>query len=103
MRHIELFCERLQITVEGDLSGPVRWQFTGEAEQSLEGDALTAWLKDRGDKASNPARTFIEAAASGAPATPCFRDALPAHRIVDAIYRSAAADGELVRDAEGPR
>jgi predicted dehydrogenase len=102
MRHIELFCERLHIVVEGDLVGPVRWQFTGEAPQVLEGDELTAELRRRGDVGSNPARTFIDAVAAGGPASPCFADALPAHRIVDSIYRSADAGGELIRNAEAP-
>jgi hypothetical protein len=34
-RRIEIFCERLFIAVEGDLVGPVRFQFTGEPEQCL--------------------------------------------------------------------
>jgi predicted dehydrogenase len=102
MRHIELFCERLHIVVEGDLSGPVRWQFTGEPACSLAGDELTAELARRGDVGSNPARTFLDAVAAGRPASPCFADALPAHRIVDSIYRSADAGGRLVTDAEHP-
>jgi predicted dehydrogenase len=102
MRHIELFCERLHIVVEGELDGPVRWQFTGEPAQVLQGDALTADLAARGDVGSNPARSFLDAVASGTAASPCFADALPAHRIVDSIYRSADAGGDLVRLAEAP-
>jgi predicted dehydrogenase len=102
MRHIELFCERLHIVIEGDLAGPVRWQFTGEAPQSLAGEALNEELVRRGDVASNPARSFLDAVAAGTPASPCFADALPAHRIVDSIYRSADLGGEVVRNAEAP-
>ena len=102
MRHVEVFCERLHVVIEGDAVGPVRWRFTGEPEQRVEGDALTAELAARGDDLANPARAFLEAVAAGGPADPDFAAALPAHRVVDSIYRSAAAGGELVRSAEQP-
>ena len=100
MRHVEVFCERLHVVIEGDFVGPVRWQFTGEPEQRVEGDALTAELAARGDTTSNPSRSFLQALAGGGPADPDFAAALPAHRVVDSIYLSAGSGGELVRDAE---
>ena len=43
-RRVEVLCERLHVTVEGDWFGPVRWTFTGEPEQVLENDELIAAL-----------------------------------------------------------
>jgi predicted dehydrogenase len=40
-------------------------------------------------------RRFLEAAAAGRPAHPGFEDALAAHRVVDACYRSAAEGREV--------
>jgi predicted dehydrogenase len=96
LRHVEVFCERMHAVVEHDMTGPVRWRFTGEHEQGLSGDALVAELAARGDADGNPARTFLDAVAAGRPADPCLAAALPAHRIVDAIYASAEAGGALV-------
>ena len=100
MRHVEVFCERLHVMVEGDSVGPVRWRFTGEPERRVDGEELIAELAARDDHDANPARAFLRAVQQGGPAHPDFAAALPAHRIVDSIYRSAAAGGELVRDAE---
>ena len=99
-RHIEVLCERLHVVVEGDIVGPVRWHFTGEEEQSLKGRALEARLSELGDDRSNPAQAFLEAVRDGRPADPGFREALPAHAVVDAVYRSADADGDPERDPE---
>jgi predicted dehydrogenase len=101
-RHIEIFCERLFIVLENEFSGPVRWQFTGEPEQTLRGKELVADLEARGDDRANPARAFLTAVRDGAPCDPDFAEALPAHRIVDAVYRSADADGAVVTDPELP-
>ncbi len=98
-RHIELFCERLYVCIEGDFTGPVRWQFTGDEMRSLEGDALVAALGDQEDR-GNPARAFLTAVAQHRTADPDFSAALGAHRLVDAVYRSAADDGEVVRDLQ---
>jgi len=99
-RHIEILCERLHVVIEGDTFGPVRWQYTGEDVQSLEGRPLIDKLERRDDNRWNPARAFIEAVEGGGPADPDFAAALPAHRIVDAVYRSADEGGELVRHPE---
>ncbi|MEY2399820.1 MAG: hypothetical protein QOJ00_2994, partial [Actinomycetota bacterium] len=32
LRHVEVFCDNLYVKLEGDRTGPVRWQFTGEQE-----------------------------------------------------------------------
>ena len=64
-RRIEIFCERLFVAVEGDLVGPVRFQFTGEPEQCLEGEALAAALRAAGDDVENPATAFLSAIQAG--------------------------------------
>lgn len=95
-RLIEIFCERLHVAVEGDLVGPVRFRFTGEPEQRLEGDALRAALQTKGDDVANPAESFLAAVEGGGRAAPDFAEALPAHRLADACYASAAAGGAPV-------
>jgi predicted dehydrogenase len=98
-RRIEIFCERLFVAVEGDLVGPVRFQFTGEAEQVLERGALLEALRARGDDSVNPATAFLAAVRDGRPADPDFAAALPAQRLADAVYASADAGGALIRPA----
>jgi predicted dehydrogenase len=95
-RRVEIFCERLFFAIEGDLVGPVRFQFTGEPEQCLEGKALRAALRAKGDDVENPANAFLAAVRDGTRADPEFAAALPAHRLADAVYASADAGGALV-------
>jgi myo-inositol 2-dehydrogenase/D-chiro-inositol 1-dehydrogenase len=95
-RRIEIFCERLFVAIEGDLVGPVRFQFTGEPEQCLEGAALRDALRARGDDVANPAECFLAAVQGGTRADPDFAAALPAHRLADAVYASADAGGAPV-------
>jgi predicted dehydrogenase len=92
-RRVEIFCERLFVAIEGDLVGPVRFQFTGEAEQCLAGAGLRAALRAKGDDVANPASVFLGAVRDGVRADPDFAAALPAHRLADAIYASAEAGG----------
>jgi predicted dehydrogenase len=96
LRRVEVFCSRLYAALEGDWAGPVRWQFTGEAEQVLEGDDLATAVAESGDAApTNQATAFLAAVRDGTPAHPSFAAALPAHRVVDALYASAAAGGAV--------
>jgi myo-inositol 2-dehydrogenase/D-chiro-inositol 1-dehydrogenase len=95
-RRVEVVCERLWAALEGDSIGPVRWQRPGESPQSLQGEALLAEVKTRGLKTKNPDGAFVTAVAEGRPASPDFADALRAHVVVDAAYRSAAAGGQAV-------
>ena len=81
-RRIELFCERLFVAIEGDLVGPVRFQFTGEPEQCLEGAALRDALRAKGDDVANPATAFLSAVREASAPTPtsprrCRRTAWP--------------------------
>lgn len=103
LRRVEVLCERLFVALEGDFTGPVRWQFTGEGERVLEGEALAAAVADAGDTATvNSATAFLSAVRDGTPALPSLAEALPAHRVVDAIYASAADGGEVVRLTASP-
>jgi len=97
-RRVEFFCERLFVAIEGDLVGPVRWQFTGEAERCLERDALRDALRAEGDDVVNPATVFLSAIRDGRSADPDFAAALPAHRLADAVYASADAGGERISE-----
>jgi predicted dehydrogenase len=103
LRRVEVFCERLHAVIEGDLFGPVRWQYTGEPEQMVENDGLLEECRTRGLDVTNTARTFLQAVAAGRPASPDFAEALAAHRLVDALYASADAGGVLVTDPYGAR
>ena len=50
----------------------------------------------RGRAVGQPAATaFLTAVRDGTPAQPSFAEALPAHRVVDALYASAAAGGAV--------
>jgi predicted dehydrogenase len=89
LRRIELFTERSHTTVEGDWYGPVATLTTGTDPQTFEGDALLAEVRGRGLTVGNPDKAFLQAVASGGPASPSFADALRAHVVVDAVYRSA--------------
>ncbi len=97
MRRVEVFGERLYAALEGDLVGPVRWRFNGEPEQCLEGEALAHALADLGDQAPSSATTFLRAVRDGSPAEPGFAESLPAHRLADAVYASAAKGGTPLR------
>jgi UDP-N-acetyl-2-amino-2-deoxyglucuronate dehydrogenase len=97
LRRMEVLCERLFVALEGDFTGPVRWQFTGEEERVLAGAELASAVAAAGDTATvNGATAFLTAVRDGTPAHPSLADALPAHEVVDAIYASAAAGGAVV-------
>ncbi len=96
-RGIEIFCDRLHVRIDGDFAGPVRWQFTGSEPEVAETDALMAMVAADADR-GNPARAFLTAVRDGQGASPCFADAVGAHELVDAVYRSADADGAPVGD-----
>ncbi len=94
LRRVEVFCERLFVALDDDWFGPVSWVRAGDgAEQQLGGDKLVAEIERRGLVAGNPDAAFVRAVADGVPAWPSFDDAVRAHEVVDAVYRSAAAGG----------
>lgn len=98
-RRIEIFCERALYTLEGEWFGPLHWERSGgggDDSGELSGDALNDWLARRDIRTAWPEQRFLEAIRGGTPASPGFADALRAHQVVDAIYRSAAAGGSSV-------
>jgi myo-inositol 2-dehydrogenase / D-chiro-inositol 1-dehydrogenase len=98
LRRVEVLCERLFVALEGDFTGPVRWQFSGEEERVLAGRDLASAIAEAGDTATvNPATAFLTAVRDGSVAEPSLAEAVRAHRVVDAIYASADAGGAVVR------
>ncbi|MDQ2678125.1 MAG: Gfo/Idh/MocA family oxidoreductase [Actinomycetota bacterium] len=101
-RRIEVFCERSLVTLEGDVFGPVLAQ-DSDGELRLDGDELVAWLRGRAVPLLSAEQEFLvavrEQLEGGRPARlrPDVHDALRAHELVDAVYRSASADGSAVR------
>jgi predicted dehydrogenase len=98
LRHVEFFCDTLYVKLEGDGLGPVRWQFTGEAEEVVDGDDTIAFLRDAGDRMPTLEKNFLTAVRDGTPASPTFREAIAGHQIVDALYASADAGGVPITD-----
>jgi predicted dehydrogenase len=97
-RRVELFCERRWIALEGDdWWGPVRWVDADGGGGVLDGMELEAASSAMVDGTLNPDVDFVRCVAEGRPATPDLTFALAAHRVVDAMYRSAAAEGAVVR------
>ena len=95
-RRVEVVCERLWASLLGDWIGPVRWQRPGGPREALRGEELQSRVDQLGLTRPNPDGAFVEAAAAGVKASPDFADAVRAHVIVDAAYRSAARGGEPV-------
>ncbi len=108
LRHIEIFCEHLYLHLDGEATSPLTWQFTGEPVETLAGDALADACIDAGAARArdlapvpdgaifNPLTAFLDAVTEGAASPLPLREALPAHRIVDAIYASADGVGSVV-------
>jgi predicted dehydrogenase len=97
LRRVEVFCERRHIVIEGDdWFGPVSWTDHDGANGSLEGAALSDAVAPMRDGTDNPDGEFVRAVLEGRAATPDLHTAVHAHRIVDAMYASAAADGAPV-------
>ena len=89
-----MLCERRWVAIDGDdWWGPVTWTDTDGGEGRLEGEALAAAATPLFRGPANPDAAFLTAADRGEPAWPDFALAVDAHRLVDAVYRSAAAGG----------
>jgi predicted dehydrogenase len=98
LRRVEVFCERRHIVIEGDdWFGPVSWTDADGTTGSLEGEALSAAVDPMRDGTDNPDGEFVRAVQEGRAATPDLHTAVAAHRVVDAMYASAAADGAVMR------
>jgi predicted dehydrogenase len=97
LRRVEVFCERRHIVIEGDdWFGPVGWADADGATGALEGDELVAAVAPLLDGSMNPDGDFIRAVSAQEAANPDFAVALAAHRVVDAMYQSAALGGTAV-------
>lgn len=96
LRRVEVFCERGWFAMEeDDWWGPVHWTRLGGAQGSLRGPDLEAAAREAGLAMDNPDRAFVDCVAAGRPAHPDFATALRAHVVADAVYRSAAAGGQV--------
>jgi predicted dehydrogenase len=94
LRRVEVFCERRHVVVDGhDWFGPVSWTDTDGSTTTLAGEALLAEAAAIAGDGFDPDASFVDAATEGRPAMPDFAVAVEAHRVVDAMYRSAAAGG----------
>jgi UDP-N-acetyl-2-amino-2-deoxyglucuronate dehydrogenase len=90
-RSVEVFCERRMVTIGGnDWWGPVGWQDSDGSGGTLGADQLRARPEQ------HPDRDFLTAAIDGRPSSPDVLVALDAHRVTDAVYRSAKADGQVM-------
>jgi predicted dehydrogenase len=100
-RRMEVFCERATITLESDDVGPVRRQ-TADGEEVVGGEDLVPWLTGRGVATPSAEEEFLRAVQvhldGGTPdrLRPDVLDALRAHVLADATYRSAAVGGDPV-------
>jgi len=96
LRRVEVFCERAWYALEGDVFGPLRWMVDDGEEGAVAGDELVERLHAEGVPTRNPDGAFVEAVATATPSDPDLAQALRAHVLTDAVYRSAAASGHPV-------
>lgn len=102
-RHLEVFCEHGVVAVPDEHVGPlVVTTDAGTEERPCPAPAWVAdlpiadaWRRAAGAYAPQ-ARSFLAALASGARPAPDLEVAVAAHRLADAVYRSAALDGSPV-------
>lgn len=102
-RSVEVFTRGGAFALDGDWSGPVRWDRTasfGQPEAGAAGELSGPGLARAADEIDglrgDPDQAFVTAALEGTPAHPSFSVALRAHRLADAAYRSAAAGGTVI-------
>jgi predicted dehydrogenase len=98
-RRVEVFCERALLTLEGDFDGPVRRQHT-DGEEVVAGEDTIEWLATRGVTVEPAEDHFLRGVAGTGTATPTVTDALRAHVLADAVYRSAADGGVPIDTGE---
>ena len=83
--------------IEGDdWYGPVSWTDSDGEPHTIGDEKLSAAAAALHDGLENPDAEFAHAVLAGTPATPDFAEAVKAHRIIDAMYASAANGGESV-------
>jgi len=91
-RRVEAFCADALLTIDGEWFGPVSREADTE-QVTLEGAELDGLVRGIDGDIGNPDAAFVDAVRSGRPATPDVDEALRAHELVDAAYRSAADGG----------
>jgi predicted dehydrogenase len=102
-RRVEVFTRGGYFSLEGDWAGPVDWDRSRRVDGGpagavgrLGGPELVAEAHRIDGLGTNPDQAFVDAVLAGRAAYPTFAQALRAHRLVDAAYRSAAAGGAVV-------
>jgi predicted dehydrogenase len=104
-RSLEVICERGIASVDGDeYVGPLQLVADGGNRQDRHEPPEWVrslpieepWLRFAGVYAPQ-ARSFLDALAAGTTPAPGFEVAVAAHRLCDAVYRSAALDGAPVK------
>ena len=100
-RRIELFCEDAMVWLDNEFRGPLHVQTSADTTERP--CPSPEWVDDlplSHDEVGlavrayvEADRAFVDAIAAGVPSGPTLDDALVAHRLVDAAYRSAAAGG----------
>lgn len=101
-RRVEVFCQNRLVTLDGDIFGPVSVH-TSEGATTYEGDALVEWLRSRGVELASAEQLLLgsveQSVGRGGVVRrlrPDAADALRAHVVVDAMYRSARAGGQPI-------
>jgi myo-inositol 2-dehydrogenase/D-chiro-inositol 1-dehydrogenase len=103
-RRVEVFCRQGMAWLENDFLGPLHVQTTDGIE--VRPCPPPGWVRDLplGDDEIGLAirayveadRAFLDAVSAGRAPEPSFAEAVVAHRLVDAAYRSAAAGGSPI-------
>jgi predicted dehydrogenase len=103
-RRLEVFCQKALLWLDREDAGPLHIE-AHDRTYDLEADTLGGWTADLPVPApwrrglapyARADRAFLEAVASGVPATPSFDVAVAAHLVADAAYRSAADGGRPI-------
>ena len=99
-RRVELFFERGLVWLDDDFVGPLHVETSeGVSERTCPMPAWVRELRFQGDiplavrSYAEEDRAFVDALRAGEPVRPDFSEAVMAHRLVDAAYRSAAGGG----------
>jgi predicted dehydrogenase len=105
-RRLEVFFEKGFFAVDNDFIGPIQYQVHAQNAEELSADEVRRRYQAHvgvGEEAfeglmrySLEDYLFLKAVGEGRAPFPDFGVALEAHRVVDAMYRSAAANGEPV-------
>ncbi len=93
-RQVEVFGSTLWAQLKGEWFGDVQWTRTGPIETRSGTDVTAEVLDERAGE--NPDGAFIRAVRDRTAAYPSMAEALRAHVVVDATYRSAATGGALI-------